>query len=185
MSINEAQEKLNKLMAQQENDFTVTVENYKWMAQAGKTRLLASSAEEIEQVRKQDLETYFKFILNFCEIVAEVHTHGAYAYSDQDPSGWNGVNNFSKRTAAMPVNGDIDKYDNYKIYGYVATPNGSLLWYDWFSKKVTLLNQDQASDPNDPTSKNYRPPRGLIPREKIDNTRQKQSVDTSRTRRRN
>jgi RHS repeat-associated protein len=106
----------------------------------------------------------------YSTIVAEVHTHGAYEYSYPDPTGFNGTDNFSKNTKLFPEDGDIEIYEKHMIYGYVATPNGSLLEYDPFKKQVTRLNQDQASDPNDPTSKNYIPPKIIIPRAQPDKT---------------
>ncbi len=71
--------------------------------------------------------------------VADIHSHGGYEVGYDN-------NNFSPQ----------DKKDNERtgLVGYVTTPNGSLKKYDPATKKETVVNETQPSDPKDPDRKN-------------------------------
>ncbi len=73
------------------------------------------------------------------EAVADIHSHGAYEEGYDN-------NNFSP----------ADKRDNERtgLTGYVTTPNGSLKKYDPTTRTVSVVNESQPSDKNDPDRKN-------------------------------
>jgi RHS repeat-associated protein len=74
------------------------------------------------------------------EATAGLHTHGNYL-NDTD-------NYFSEY--------DIDKAKEYGKPSYISTPNGSLIVYDPITDTPRVVTRDLPSDPNDPSSKNYK-----------------------------
>ena len=70
--------------------------------------------------------------------VGWIHSHG-----DADPTYGEGNNKFSDD----PIRGaDIQAYDKYGVDGYLSTPKGELLKYDFDTKKITTVSVDIPSD---------------------------------------
>jgi RHS repeat-associated protein len=75
---------------------------------------------------------------DFEKEVADIHSHENY----KNPND----NKFSI--------GDISDNNWRKNIGYLTTPDGSLKEYNSSTKKITIINTDLPSDPNDPGRKN-------------------------------
>jgi RHS repeat-associated protein len=80
--------------------------------------------------------------------VSIVHSHGQYSTEWINEHG-DGNNQFS-------LDPDIKIYNKRKIDGYVATPNGSLLRYNFEKRRVDKepVTTQLPSDPKDPSRKN-------------------------------
>jgi RHS repeat-associated protein len=84
------------------------------------------------------------------EIVGVIHSHG-----NADTKH---INNAFSRA-------DIKYIDKIRVNGYLATPRGSLLERNPYSKKITVISNNLPSDPKDPERKNNIIPKD-IPAEK-------------------
>ena len=90
--------------------------------------------------------------------VATIHSHGEYTGNITDTKG----NKFIVKDNEFS---NTDKRTNEKtgLVGYLATPNGSLLEYNFAKKRVETISNDLPSDPKDPERLNNVAP--------VDNTR--------------
>jgi RHS repeat-associated protein len=88
------------------------------------------------------------------KVVANVHSHANWT-KQSVINGKDGNEDFSPYD--MPAeagggHGDIYLYETRKINGYVATPGGKLLKYDYNTDKTTTLRTDLPADPAVPDS---------------------------------
>ena len=85
-------------------------------------------------------ERTIKMNYNPTTTVALIHSHGQNS----------GVFESGRSSDDMFSNKDIEVGDNGKIPIYLATPNGTLLRYDFDTKKISFVSFDMPSDPTHP-----------------------------------
>ena len=89
-------------------------------------------------------------------VTARAHTHGAYmpSYKNNVFSGETNTSEGNKHSSE----GDIFIYNYYEMDGYVATPNGSMRWYNFLTGEVQTISTQMPSDRNDPLRLNKESP---------------------------